>query len=78
MEMTYNAEVEAYHYAWEYVDKMLVPIYEIKADGAPLLKIWKNDLNHTISLYQKNEVVYQKAIPGGNKATVIYFNLGNQ
>ncbi len=58
MEVTYNQEFRAYYYAWEYVEKMLEPVYEVKADGVPILKIWKNDLAHTKLKYRKPEVVY--------------------
>ena len=58
IELTYNSEVKVYHYAWEYVEKMLEPVYEVKVDGVPILKIWKNDLEHTKLEYRKNEVSY--------------------
>ncbi|QQG43490.1 MAG: glycosyltransferase family 39 protein [Candidatus Daviesbacteria bacterium] len=62
MEMTYNYDVGAYHYAWEYVDKLLDPVYEVKVDGAPLLKIWKNDLAHTKEEFRTEEKTYSRPI----------------
>lgn len=59
MELTYNQEFRAYFYAWEYIDKMLEPVYEVKVDGVPILKIWKNDLKHTKPEYRKSEVFYK-------------------
>lgn len=47
MELTFNWEHRQNFYAWEYVDKFLEPVYEVKADGVTILKIWKNDLDHT-------------------------------
>ncbi len=60
MEVTYNQEFRAYYYAWEYVEKMLLPVYEVTSDGVPILKIWRNDLTHTKKEYRKPEVVYSK------------------
>lgn len=34
-------------YGFSYYDTFLEPVYEVKVDSVPLLKIWKNDLNHT-------------------------------
>ena len=57
MELTFNWEHRQNFYAWEYVDTFLEPIYEVKADGATILKVWKNDLEHTKPEYQKSEEV---------------------
>lgn len=59
MEMIFNDTGKSYFYAWEYVDKFLIPVYEYKVDGVTLLKIWKNDLEHTVPEFQKNEFVYK-------------------
>lgn len=58
MELTYNQEFRMYFYAWEYAEKMLEPIYQVKADGVPILTIWKNDLEHTKPEYQRTETFY--------------------
>lgn len=62
MEMTYNSETTAYYYAWEYAQKMLEPVYQVKVDEVAILKIWKNDLEHTKKDYQKEEIVYRGKI----------------
>ncbi len=59
IELTYNYEVRVYLYAWEYVEKMLDPVFVVKSDGAPILKIWKNDLAHTKADYKKSEVQFE-------------------
>lgn len=47
MDLTFNDTVKEFHYIWEYVEKFLVPVYEVKVNGVPILKIWKNDLEYT-------------------------------
>ncbi len=52
MELNFNDTGKAYYYTWEYVEKMLNPVYEVKVDGVPILKIWKNDEEHTKKKYR--------------------------
>lgn len=47
IELTHNDPIRLYPYAWDYVDKFLDPVYEVKVDGIAIAKIWKNDLSHT-------------------------------
>lgn len=47
MELTYNDTYKPDSEIWRYVDKFLIPVYEVKVDGVPILKIWKNDIEHT-------------------------------
>lgn len=56
MELTFNDSTRDFNYAWDYVENFLSPVYEIKIEGVPILKIWKNDLQHTKELTRKNEV----------------------
>lgn len=55
MELTFNSGINPYPHAWEYVNKVLEPVYEVKADGVPIAKVWKNDLAHTRPEYRKPE-----------------------
>lgn len=55
MALVYNYEHRDNFYAWEYVNKFLVPVYEIEVDGAVILKIWKNDLEHTAQGFGSQE-----------------------
>jgi len=47
VELTFNDTARAYDDKWNYVNKFLNPVYEVKVDGVPILKIWKNDFQHT-------------------------------
>ena len=55
MELTFNDTGKAYYYTWEYVDKFLEPVYELKVDDTAILKIWKNDIEHTKKEYRVSE-----------------------
>jgi len=35
------------HYYTRYLDKIIEPVYEVKVDDVPILKLWKNDKEHT-------------------------------
>lgn len=57
MELIFNDTGKDFYYMWDYVDNFLLPVYELKVDGTSILKIWKNDLQHTkkeLSLKEKN------------------------
>ena len=58
MELTFNDSGRSYFYAWEYVEKFLSPVYELRVDEVPILKIWKNDLEHTKKQYKLKEREY--------------------
>lgn len=47
MELTFNDSYKPDSEAWRYVEKYLIPIYEVQVEGIPILKIWKNDSEHT-------------------------------
>lgn len=38
-----------------YLEKFIDPVFEAKVDGVPVLKVWKNDLEHTREGYEKFE-----------------------
>jgi len=58
MELIFNDTGKSYYYAWDYVDNFLIPVYELKVDGVTILKIWKNDLDHTKDQYKGREEKY--------------------
>lgn len=62
LELTHNDPVKVYEYAWNYVDRILIPAYEVKVDGVAIAKIWKNDLEHTKEEYKKGESLYKGAV----------------
>lgn len=76
MELTFNDSTQAYGYSWEYVNKFLNSVYEVKADGVSILKIWKNDLDHTKDQYKKREINYQEpySIKREENNVIISFN----
>jgi len=44
-------------YSFQYYEVFMNPIYEVKVDGVPILKIWKNDLQYVKPEY-KTEINY--------------------
>lgn len=62
MELTFNDTAREFNYAWDYVNIFLIPVYELKVDGVSILKIWKNDIEHTNKNYRLVEKKYQKSI----------------
>lgn len=78
MEMDFDSSLKQ-RYKHAYFEKFLNPVYEVKVDGVPLLKIWKNDKgflkNATIS-EKKTEPLSEQVdvIPSnGNKRLKIVF-----
>lgn len=55
LELTHQSPVKAYPYAWDYVENVLDPVYEVKVDGVAIAKVWKNDIEHSKMRFQKNE-----------------------
>jgi len=58
VELTYEGVKVAYPYAWDYVEKFLIPVYEVKVDGVAIAKVWKNDLVNTNNEYKKIETPF--------------------
>jgi hypothetical protein len=56
-------------YSYAYYNEFLIPVYEVKAQNVPILKIWKNDLEHTKVGY-KAEAQYLPEIITYNKNTL--------
>lgn len=54
--LTYDGTGERSYYD-RYLETMLEPVYEVKVDSVPILKIWKNDLAHTRKQYQRQIVL---------------------
>jgi hypothetical protein len=62
-------------YAYQYYDNYLNPVYEVKVDGVPILKIWKNDLAHTKRGYQSESIYNPSSIkPEDGKILLDYDN----
>lgn len=59
LELTHQNAIHSYNYIWEYVNKFLGPVYEVKADGVAIARVWKNDLEHTMPTMRLREVIYK-------------------
>lgn len=73
IELTFNHEHRQNFYAWEYVEKFLEPVYVVRADNTPILKVWKNDPEHTRSEYRLVENVLDNTLnlsKEGNKLEI--------
>lgn len=71
VELTYDGSEVAYPYAWDYVNRFLTPVYEVKVDGVAIAKVWKNDLAHTKPEYRKDEKLYSGRIDLQRKGNII-------
>lgn len=60
MELTHQDSIKLYPYAWDYIEKFLDPVYEVKVDGVAIGKIWKNDIEHTKPAFRKENIKYTK------------------
>lgn len=52
-------------YFFQYLDKFLDPVYEVRVDEVPILRVWKNDLQNTKEKYK--DIVL---LSGGPKVSV--------
>lgn len=52
--ITHDGTLEGLYYR-RYLERFLNPVYELKVDSVPILKIWKNDEQHTKPEYLKEE-----------------------
>lgn len=77
MELTYNESVNPYPYAWDYVNTFLKPVYEVKEDGVPIAKVWKNDFSNTNPKFQLLEKPYTGRIKILKKYAQVILDLGN-
>ncbi|MBU2028961.1 hypothetical protein KJ761_03690 [Patescibacteria group bacterium] len=78
MELTFDDTGKAFYYAWNYVDKFLDPVYEEKVEGVTILKIWKNDFEHTKPEFRLNEKLLEKAVSVQKDNNALIIDLGNE
>lgn len=55
LELTHHNPVRVYPYAWDYVERVLDPVYEVKVDTVAIVKVWKNDLENSKPQFRKEE-----------------------
>ena len=78
IEMYFNNPLQK-RYKFAYYEKFLNPVHEVKVDGVPLLKIWKNDREFLKDINEeirkiKPTIVKVEIIPGsGNKRLRVEF-----
>ena len=67
-------------YSFQYYDVFMNPVYEVKVDGVPLLKIWKNDLQYVKPEYREEINYYPVSIEHRKTAlnNHIFIDLGKE
>lgn len=58
MDLIFNNTGVDYYFTWDYVNKFLKPVFEYQVDGVIVLKIWKNDLEHTYPNIKSKIAIY--------------------
>lgn len=64
-------------YNFKYLDTFLNPVYVLKVDGATILKVWKNDKEHTKKGYLNEKEEKISRVRGGIAEEFIQVELGN-
>lgn len=78
MDLTFNDTAKEFNYEWEYLEKFLVPVYELKVDSVSILKIWENDLDHTKKEYRLSERVYTGKLTMAKNSNLLTVNLDRE
>ena len=61
IEMDFNWSLRNW-YSFQYYEKYLDPVYVAEVDGVPILKVWKNDLEHTKTGFESESRFYPKDV----------------
>ena len=77
VELTHN-DLRYYPYAWEYIEKFLIPVHEVKVNGVTIAKVWKNDLDHTTPKLKGKETVLNDRIVKTQNGQEIILDLGKE
>lgn len=75
VEGVYDGWIRVYYYAAEYAENLLIPVHEVKVDGVPILKVWKNDLEHTREGYKNEIEVDSNAVSWNFNDNILAINL---
>ncbi|OGE36501.1 hypothetical protein A3A14_01015 [Candidatus Daviesbacteria bacterium RIFCSPLOWO2_01_FULL_43_38] len=71
VELTHQGNEIAYPFAWEYINKVLIPVYEVKVDGVPIAKVWKNDIENSRAEYrEEKDILVESVKQSGNFLTI--------
>lgn len=77
-ELNFQGNLKLYPYAWDYINKFLEPVYEVKVDDVAIAKVWENDIEHTKKEYQKDEIKYPGKIEVRKEDKSLLFKLENE
>jgi len=61
IEMDFNWSLRNW-YSFQYYEKYLDPVYVAEVDGVPILKVWKNDLEHTKAGFESESRFYPRDV----------------
>jgi len=56
VDLTHQGYKIAYPFVWDYLDNVLIPVYEVQVDGVAIARIWKNDFENSKPKYQSEEI----------------------
>ncbi|KKQ18453.1 MAG: 4-amino-4-deoxy-L-arabinose transferase and related glycosyltransferase of PMT family-like protein [Berkelbacteria bacterium GW2011_GWA1_36_9] len=71
VELTHGGSEVAYPFAWDFVNTVLIPVYEVQVEGVTIAKVWKNDLVHSRPEYQNEENISIRKIIKDNDALIV-------
>lgn len=76
VELTHDQAMHYYPYVWEYINKFLEPVFEVKVDDVAIAKVWENNLEHTRLSYRSSEKLYEGGVEiiysGGKDLTLSF------
>lgn len=75
LELTHHNPVKVYPYAWDYIENVLEPVYEVKVDGVAIAKVWKNDLTNSKPKFRKDEDEIEFSIRSSPQEKSLIFDL---
>ncbi len=72
MEMDFDWPLRS-RYKYSYYEIFLDPVYQVSVNGVPILKIWKNDLEHTKKGFEKEILVKPLSIRNKEQKIIVDF-----
>lgn len=77
IEAVFNGWIREWYHAGEYVDQILKPVYEVKVDDVAILKVWKNDQEHTYPRFIKEANIDSNEINWEQDVNTLFIKLKN-
>lgn len=78
MELTFGDNYHDFYFAWEYINNVLEPVYQVKVENVAILTIWKNDLEHTKEEKKVNETLYKGKVDLIKEGNVVNIQLAEE